>query len=86
MSNVQIRNVPDDVLGALKKGAARYGESLQTFLLGVLTEEAGVETNAEILAEAAADPGLAHGQPGESAELVRQAREERDEVLFGRRL
>jgi plasmid stability protein len=84
MTNVQVRNVPEDVLAALKKRAASYGESLQSFLLGVLTEEAGVETNAEILAEAAAEPGGYEAKPGEAAELIRQGRAERDEVLFGR--
>lgn len=36
MTNVLIRDVPDDVLSVLKDAAARDGQSLQTSLLGEL--------------------------------------------------
>jgi len=46
MSNVQVRDVPDAVLRALKQRAAAQGLSLQRFLQEVLLAEAAVATNA----------------------------------------
>ncbi|HEY3261908.1 MAG TPA: hypothetical protein VGJ95_16870 [Pseudonocardiaceae bacterium] len=82
MTNVQVRDVPENVLALLKRDAARHGRSLQGYLRDLLAAHAGVINNNEILDRAKAR--LA-GQPswGESdaAEIVRQGREERDRAL-----
>lgn len=73
MSNVQVRDVPDAVLLALKQRATARGLSLQRFLREVLLAEAAVATNAALLDEAADDPGTYRARPGEAAaELGRQ--------------
>lgn len=81
MSNVQVRDVPDAVVAALKTRAAENGQSLQRFLLEILTGEAEVASNAELLDEAAADPGGYPAASGDAADLVRQGRRERDSAL-----
>ena len=67
MSNVQVRDVPDAVLRALKQRAAAQGLSLQRFLQEVLVAEAAVVTNAALLDDAAADRGGYRAEPGDAA-------------------
>ncbi|MBB1243648.1 antitoxin [Streptomyces durbertensis] len=43
-----VREVPEDVARRIKVRAAEAGQSLQTYLLGVITREASVPTNAEL--------------------------------------
>jgi plasmid stability protein len=74
VTNVQVRDVPDAVVAALKMRAAEAGQSLQRFLLDLLEAEAGVARNTALLDEAAADTGLGPAEPGEAAELVRAGR------------
>jgi plasmid stability protein len=40
MPSVQIKNVPPDVHGVLRRRAAKAGQSLQEYLLSYLTDEA----------------------------------------------
>jgi plasmid stability protein len=77
MSNVQVRDVPDAVLRALKQRAAAQGLSLQRFLQEVLLAEAAVVTNAALLDDAAAaDTGGYRAEPGDAAlELDRERRD-----------
>jgi len=76
MSNVQVRDVPDAVLRALKQRAAAQGLSLQRFLQEVLLAEAAVVTNAGLLDDAAADTGGYGAEPGDAAlELDRERRD-----------
>lgn len=78
MSNVQVRDVPDAVLRALKQRAAAQGLSLQRFLQEVLLAEAAVVTNAALLDDAAADAGGYRAEPGDAAlELDRERRDPR---------
>lgn len=49
MIALQIRNVPDDVREALVERARAKGQSLQTFLLSLVEEEARRSTNAALL-------------------------------------
>lgn len=49
---VQIRNVPDETRRALKSRAAARGESLNAYLLGVLSREVERPTVAEVLERA----------------------------------
>lgn len=81
MTNVQVRDVPADVLDALKKLAAKRQQSLQGYLLDLLKAEAAVETNRAIFEEAAADAAGYAADADETAESVRQARQERDRNL-----
>lgn len=81
MANVQVRDVPDEVVALLKMRAAQHGQSLQRFLLDVLAGEAEVASNAVLLDEAANDPtGYAAGL-GETSELVQQGRRDRESKL-----
>ena len=85
MSSVQIRDVPDDVLAALKHRAAENRQSLQRYLLDVLTAEAEVARNADLLDDAASDVGGYPAAPGESAADLREARRAREAVGRGDR-
>lgn len=49
MVALQIRDVPDDVRQALAERAAERGQSLQAFLLGVITDEARRSANLALL-------------------------------------
>lgn len=77
MSHVQVRNVPDDVVAALKRRAARDRQSLQRYLVDLLSAEAAVAGNADLLDEAADEVGYP-AEPGESAAELRQDRRARD--------
>jgi len=79
MSHVQVRNVPDDVVAALKRRAARDRQSLQRYLVDLLSAEAAVVANADVLDEAAGDVGYL-AAPGESAAGLRQDRRARDSL------
>lgn len=82
MTNVQVRNVPDDVLTRLKKRAAARGQSLQGYLRDLLAAEAAVEVNNEILARARARlTGLPESDGDDVVEMIRKGREERDQAL-----
>jgi len=56
MTNVQIRDVPDDVHRVLIRRAAEAGQSLQQHLLSELTKLASRPSNAELLARIEARP------------------------------
>ena len=82
-SLIQIRNVPDDVLVRLKARAAAQGESLNTYMLRMVVREAEERpTMDEVLERIAARGPL--GKPGgpSAAEIIREAREERDAQLM----
>ena len=79
MTNVQVRDVPDAVLRALKQRAAVQGLSLQRFLQEVLVAEAAVVTNAALLDDAAADVGGYPAEPGDAAEELDRQRRSRGE-------
>lgn len=49
MTNVQVRNVPDEVHGALVRRAEQAGQSLQQFLASQLAQIAATPTVKEIL-------------------------------------
>lgn len=79
MSNVQVRDVPDAVLRALKQRAAAQGLSLQRFLQEILRAEAAVVTNAALLDDAAADVDGYRAEPGDAAAELAGQRRGRDE-------
>lgn len=80
-SLLQIRNVPDDARRALKARAAARGESLNAYLLELLTREAERPTLAEVLDRAARRAERAQVP---AAEALAQARAEREDQMQGR--
>jgi hypothetical protein len=74
--DIEIRDVPDDVRDRLTARAALLGESLEEYLLRLLTEEALVPTNAEVIARVRAVGGGTHVAPGHGADAVHEARRE----------
>ncbi|HEX3794055.1 MAG TPA: hypothetical protein VHV57_06115 [Acidimicrobiales bacterium] len=74
MPSIQIKDVPEEVHRVLRSRAALFGQSLQEFLLGLLTEEAQSPTLDEILDEA----GSLTGGYGSLEDGVRYIREDRD--------
>lgn len=55
MVNLQVRNVPPEVHEVLKRRAAAAGQSLQEYVLALLTEHASHKTVAEVMAEVRAE-------------------------------
>lgn len=53
MVALQIRNVPEDVRGALTLRAEQAGQSLQCYLLSIITREADYARNVELIEELA---------------------------------
>jgi len=76
MPTIQVKNVPQDVHAVLRARAAAAGQSLQEYLLGRLTEEAGHPTLEEVLSRAG---GRAGGSvPFEAAvAAIREDRQQR---------
>jgi hypothetical protein len=81
MAVLTIRDVPDDVRDALARDARERGQSLQSFLLGVLKRQAGFGRNRQLLAEIErelATGGGAGEDAPDSAALLEQARTDRE--------
>ena len=74
MPSVQIKDVPPAVHGMLRRRAAAAGQSLQEYLLALLTREAGSATLDEVLDRA----GSRAGGSAPAKEAVRILRAERD--------
>lgn len=80
MAVLTIRDVPDDVKEALGRDARERGQSLQSFLLGVLKQQAAFSHNRQLLAEIErdlAEGGGAGDDASDAAELLEQARPDR---------
>lgn len=78
---LQIRNVPDEARRILKARAAERGESLNSYLLGLIAREVSRPTVAEVLQRAAQRTERA---PVSARIALEQARAERDEHLLRR--
>ena len=80
---IQIRNVPDDVHRKLTERAASSGKSLNSLMLEIVEREVERPTMAEVAARirATSMPPVGSGQ---AAEVIREAREERDRELLSR--
>jgi plasmid stability protein len=82
MGHIQIRNVPEDVHRTLKSRAAVKGMSLSEYLLAEVTELAEHPTLDELVARIRSRPMI---RPKVSnAELIREARAERERELDAR--
>lgn len=77
-SLLQIRNVPDEARRALKARAAARGESLNAYLLELLSREVARPTIGEVLERAARRAERAETS---AVEALHAARSERDEQL-----
>lgn len=49
MPSIQVKNVPEEVHAVLRRRAAERGQSLQEYLLALLSEEARTPAIAEVL-------------------------------------
>lgn len=74
-SPLQIRDVPDEARRILKARAAARGQSLNTYLLDLISREVGRPTVAEVLERAARRAERATGSARESLEAARRERE-----------
>ena len=82
MSHIQIRNVPEDVHRTLKARAAKEGLSLSEYLLREAVDLAERPTMAEMIERIRSRPRVR--TKFDSAELIREGREERDRRLVDR--
>jgi plasmid stability protein len=80
---IQIRNVPDDVHRKLTERAASSGKSLNSLMLEIVEREVERPTMAQVAARIRATPMPPVGS-GQAAEVIREAREERDRELLSR--
>ena len=78
MKMLQIRNVPDDLHRALKERAAREGTTMSELVLRELPRVAYKPSHDEVMARILSRSPVG-GPP--AAELIREAREERDREL-----
>ena len=80
---IQIRNVPEETHERLKARAASQGKSLNSYMLELVERDVERPTFSEVVARIRAEGPLGTGtRGGEAAELIRQAREERDAHLM----
>jgi antitoxin FitA len=79
---IQVRHVPEEVHRTLKARAAKAGMSLSDYLLRELTLLARRPTWEEIFEEIDRDGPALEGV--DTAELIREGREERDRELMAR--
>ena len=49
MPSIQVKHVPDDIHATLRRRASAAGQSLQDYLLSLLTDEAATPTVSEVL-------------------------------------
>lgn len=57
MATIQVKNVPAEVHGELRRRAAEAGQSLQEYLLARLTEQASRPTLQDVLGRASSRVG-----------------------------
>lgn len=81
MTTLTVRDVPEDVRDALARDARAHGQSLQAFLMSVLTRQASFSRNHRIISDIERD--LANGggagpDAPNAADVLAQAREDRE--------
>jgi hypothetical protein len=81
---IQIRHVPEDVHARLKARAAAARMSLSDYLLREVTALALRPTWQEIFDEIDREGPILKGEPVDTAELIRELREERERELEAR--
>lgn len=83
MVALQIRDVPDDIRQALADRAAARGQSLQSFLLTLVTDEARRSTNLALLERFGGRQDGSRLTSAQVTEALDRARVERDALLGG---
>ncbi len=78
MTAIQIRDVPDEVRDALAAQAAASGQSLQGYLLGLVTQRAQAGGNAALLRRMASRDDGTRTPAGGTAADVEAARSDRE--------
>lgn len=78
---LQIRNVPDEARRTLKARAVARGQSMNSYLLGLIEREVARPTVAEVLERAAR---RSERSPVSSVSILEAARNERDAELQNR--
>ena len=78
---VQIRNVPDDARRELKARAAARGESLNSYLLGLIAKDVERPTPTEVFARAARRD---ERSTVSAVDVIRAGRDERNAVASRR--
>lgn len=78
MVALQIRDVPEDVRHALAERASRRGQSLQSYLLKLVTDEARRSTNVTILTRFGDRQDGSSLSVADLSLVVDEARSERD--------
>jgi len=81
MVALQIRDVPDDIRQTLAEQAAARGQSLQAFLLMLVTDEARRSTNVAVLERFGARQDGSRLSTAQVTEALDQARAEREALL-----
>ncbi len=84
MVAIQIRDVPDATRDELAAQAKARGQSLQGYLLDVLTERADAGYNQRLLSEWVREPLVTGSEPFDSVGYLRGMREERERELASR--
>lgn len=83
MVALQIRDVPDDIRRTLADRAAARGQSLQSFLLALVSDEARRSTNLALLDRFSTRRDGSQLSTEQVTESLDQARAERDGLLGG---
>ena len=78
---LQIRDVPDDIRQTLAEQAAARGQSLQAFLLALVTNEARRSSNLAVLERFGARQDGSQLSTAQVTEALDQARAEREALL-----
>jgi len=81
MVALQIRDVPEDIRQRLAEQAATRGQSLQAFLLTLVTDEARRSNNLTVLERFGARHDGSQLSTAEVTEALDQARAEREALL-----
>lgn len=76
MVAIQIRDVPDDVRDALAAQAEASGQSLQRYLLGIVSRQARRSRNAELLRPFGSRSDGVRSAPGQTADELADERGE----------
>jgi plasmid stability protein len=84
MATIQVRDIPDDVYGELRRNAKAAGQSLQAYMREYVVQETRRRMRREAILGEWARELDAHAdqiEPFDAARAVREAREERDREL-----
>ncbi|BFO22464.1 hypothetical protein SHKM778_88520 [Streptomyces sp. KM77-8] len=77
MATIHVRDVPEDTLQTLKTRAAQSGQSLQNYVLQLLTGEAAMLSPAEAAREARSIAARGNVTADDISEAIRDMREAR---------